>query len=119
MASVLAVDRAATLEPGILRIPEDRATVVPPGHVLRTAYVSTDEIVLANRTPMAVGDVQVAMDRLRAASPGQPWPCPLGRWSGQTFEVYDGRHAFIAALMLGYRTLLVGWLAASAENDGC
>lgn len=96
-----------------LHIAEDRSLLVPAGATIKTAYVSVDDCVLACRDRMAVGDVDAAMKRMMAAAPGQPWPCPVGEWDGtrtKVFKIFDGRHAFIGALMLGCSHILVAWI---------
>ena len=65
---------------------------------------------------MAVGDVENAYRRRLQLGTGQPWPPPIGHWEedeedgAQTFVITDGRHEFTAALMLGYRQILVAWV---------
>lgn len=82
---------------------------VPAGEVVHTGYVRIDNVRMACRDRMAVGDVERAMQRRMAAAPGQPWPCPVGEWDGERFTVVDGRHEYVAALMLGAEWLLVAW----------
>lgn len=60
---------------------------------------------------MAVGDIETAYRRQLAIGDHQAWPCPNGEWDGETFVIHDGRHAYIAALMLGFSHLLVAWRA--------
>ena len=98
------------MKPEPLRIAEDRGFVVPSGAKVVTGYVNVDDIKLVCRDRMAVGDVDAAMKRRMAASPGQPWPCPNGYWEGQSFKLLDGRHEYIAALMLGCEHILVAWI---------
>jgi hypothetical protein len=42
----------------------------------------------------------------------QRWPCPVGHWEGERFVITDGRHQYVAALMLGLEFLLVAWTEA-------
>lgn len=91
---------------------EDRGMAVPAGVIVRTAYVPVGDVVLACRERMAVGDVAEAYQRRLNCQPGQPWPCPVGEWQGSRFAIRDGRHEFIAALMLGCQYVLVAWLEA-------
>lgn len=93
-------------------IGEDRSMTVPQGRVVKTAYVPIDRVYLGNRSRMGVGDVERAMQRRMAASPGQPWPCPVGEWDGDRFRIADGRHEYVAALMLGDQFILVAWIIA-------
>lgn len=98
-----------------LLIAEDRSLVVPPGSRVETGYVRIDLVRLACRDRMAVGDVERAYRRL-LGTPGQPWPPPVGAWDGQRFVVYDGRHEYVAALMLGVEHLLVAWVVGPDEE---
>lgn len=95
-----------------LKIAEDRGMVVPAGRTVQTAYVPVDRVRLACRDRMATGDVERAMQRRMAAAPGQPWPCPIGHWDGPQFVIVDGRHEYVAALMLGCTHVLVAWIGA-------
>ncbi|MGN7869356.1 hypothetical protein [Paracoccus sp. 22332] len=93
-----------------LKIAEDRGLAVPAGHRVHSDYVPIDRVRLACRDRMAVGDVERAMQRRMAAAPGQPWPCPIGHWDGVQFVIVDGRHEYVAALMLGCSHVLVAWI---------
>lgn len=89
---------------------EDRSLVVPPGHVVRTAYVAIDQVRLACRDRMAIGDVERAYRKRLQLGSAQPWPPPVGHWDGDRFVILDGRHETVAALMLGVEYLLVAWV---------
>ena len=88
---------------------EDRSLAVPPGQTIRTGYVHIDQIRLACRARMAVGDVNGAYQRRLQLGDHQPWPCPRGEWDGERFVVIDGRHDVVAATMLGQEWILVAW----------
>nr|WP_315051301.1 hypothetical protein [uncultured Brevundimonas sp.] len=88
----------------------DRSISVPPGHLVRTGYVAVGQVDMACRARMAVGDVKESYERLIQMGSHQPWPCPRGHWSGERFVVVDGRHQFVASLMLGLEYLLVAWV---------
>lgn len=90
-------------------VPEDRSMVVPAGAIVRTDYVKIEDVVLACRDRMAIGDVGRAMQRRMSCAPDQPWPCPRGEWIGDRFSVVDGRHEVVAAIMLGVSHILVAW----------
>jgi hypothetical protein len=89
---------------------EDRSLVVLPGQIVRTGYVPIHQIKLACRDRMAVGDVERAHNRQLQLGSAQAWPCPTGQWDGEWFEIRDGRHAYVAALMHGMTHLLVAWV---------
>lgn len=97
----------------------DRHVIVPPGKVMRTGYVSVFDCVLACRERMAVGDVDRAFQKLLQLGDKSQWPCPNGRWrhdvdgKGGNWEVFvieDGRHEWMASVMLGRTHLLVAWM---------
>lgn len=100
-----------------LRIAEDRGIVVPSGGRVLTEYIPIFTVILACRDRMAVGDVERAMQRRMSCSPDQPWPCPVGEWRGDRFAIFDGRHEYVAALMLGVEHLLVAWIEHTNNND--
>lgn len=90
---------------------EDRSMIVPPGSIVKTAYVSISAIELACKERMAVGDVDRAYQKRLQMAPDQPWPPPLGHWgTPHSFVIEDGRHEYVAALMLGCSHLLVAWM---------
>lgn len=93
-----------------LLLAEDRGFAVPPGATVSTGYVDIHRVRIACRARMAVGDVDRAYQRLLQTAPAQPWPPPTGRWDGETFVLVDGRHAFVAALMIGFDAILVAWV---------
>lgn len=86
------------------------------GAIVRTGYVPVESVILACRDRMAIGDVERAMQRRMACAPGQPWPCPVGEWRGGRFVLYDGRHEFIAALMLGVEHVLMAWIEPASNS---
>ncbi len=86
----------------------DRAFRVPEGHTVATGYVNVWKIRLACRDRMGVEDVGKAFQkRLNLRS---VFPPPNGYWDGDEFVINDGRHEYIAALMLGDEYLLVAWV---------
>lgn len=95
---------------GAVAIAEDRTMAVPPGHFVRTGYVAVENVKLACRDRMTPGDVKVAYERLLQLGDHQPWPAPCGHWKDDRFIVVDGRHQFIASLMLGKTHIFVAWL---------
>jgi hypothetical protein len=99
---------------------EDRSLAVPPGALVRTGYVSVWDVKLGCRERMAVGDVKGSYERRLQLGDHQPWPCPRGVWEGEEgksqFVIHDGRHEYVAALMLGQDFILVAWPDAQAGN---
>lgn len=94
----------------------DRSLIVQPGHFVRTAYVDIWDVRLANRERMAVGDVDRAFQRVLQQGAGSQWPCPNGYWDGppagpqSEFVIEDGRHEYVASLMIGKTHILVAWI---------
>jgi hypothetical protein len=94
----------------------DRALRIDAGQVVRTGYVAIFDCVLACRERMAVGDVDRAYQRVLQLGEQSQWPCPNGHWdraSGR-FVIEDGRHEYVASLMLGKTHLLVAWIEGTA-----
>ncbi len=92
---------------------EDRNLVVEPGQVVQTGYVPVERVKLACKERMAMGDVENAYRRILQLDGAQAWPPPVGYWEEgpeRQFVILDGRHAFVAYLMLGYSRVLVAWL---------
>ncbi|HEX2020262.1 MAG TPA: hypothetical protein VGO17_15110 [Aurantimonas sp.] len=83
---------------------------MPAGHVVRTGYVPVFDVILACRDRMAVGDVDRAYQKRLQLGSRQPWPCPRGHWQGNRFVIVDGRHEYVATLMLGLSHILVAWI---------
>lgn len=90
---------------------EDRSLRVEPGHVVKTGWVRIADCLLANRTRMAIGDVEAKYRVLLCQGDAALWPPITGTWQGDRFAVSDGRHQFVASLMLGHEKVLVAWIA--------
>lgn len=86
--------------------------VVPRGCVERQGYVPMGRITLGDPgriDPAAVTEKYRELIHLTYTG-AQPSPPPVGRWLDDgTFEIIDGRHHWLALVMLGYRTFLVRW----------
>lgn len=91
-------------------IAEDRSISVPPGKLIKTGYVRVFNCEFACRERMAFGDVKAAFEKSLQLGDHCAWPCPKGHWEGERFVIIDGRHEYIAALMLGKEYILVAWL---------
>lgn len=97
----------------------DRHKIVPPGKVIVTGYVNVFDIELACRERMAVGDVDRAFQKQLQLGQDSMHPCPNGFWEsngarGRKFVIEDGRHEWIAQVMLGRTYILVAWLEDAA-----
>lgn len=96
----------------------DRSIAVPPGAIVKTGYVPIEDVVLACRDRMGIGDLSAAYQKRLQMGDHQAWPPPRGYWRGERFVVEDGRHEFVAALMLGQQFILVAWLDDGRGRDG-
>lgn len=95
----------------------DRHMTVPAGYVVVTGYVSIEKVRMACRARMAVGDIEVAYRKLLQLGEQQPFPCPNGEWDGDIFVIHDGRHEYVASLMIGKEYILVAWLAPQPQSQ--
>lgn len=89
----------------------DRSLAVPPGKVVRTGYVRVCQVRLACRERMSMGDVWLAYQKRLQLGDHQPWPCPRGYFDSEHFVIVDGRHEYVANLLLGNEHILVAWIA--------
>lgn len=101
-------------------VAEDRSMCVQPDQIVRTAWVDIDLCKLGSRMPMSPEAVEKKFRRLLNLGDAAPWPPVVGHWEGERFLVDDGRHDYLAALMLGRERLFVCWLdqAAGWRADG-
>lgn len=98
-------------------VAEDRSMCVQPHQVVRTAWVDIDLCRLGCRVPMSPEAVEKKFHRLLNLGDCAPWPPVVGHWVGECFVVDDGRHEYLAALMLGRERLFVCWLDESSSRD--
>lgn len=92
---------------------DDRSLGVPAGHFIRTGYVDVFKVRLACRERMAIGDIDRAYQKRLQSGELHPFPCPNGRWDGDTFIILDGRHEWLATVALGHSHMLVAWIEVS------
>jgi hypothetical protein len=98
-------------------VAEDRTMCVQPHQLVRTAWVDIDLCRLGFRVPMSPEAVEKKFRRLLNIGECAPWPPVVGHWEGGRFVVDDGRHDYLAALMLGRDKLFVCWLEAAGCPD--
>jgi hypothetical protein len=91
-------------------VAEDRSMCVQPHQVVRTAWIDIDLCKLGFRLRMSPEAVEKKFRRLLNLGDGAPWPPIVGHWEGDRFLVDDGRHDYLAALMIGRDSLFVCWL---------
>jgi hypothetical protein len=89
---------------------QDRSLLVAPGQVVKTGYVDVWKCRFSCRERMAVGDLATAFQKVQQLGDQSAWPCPNGHWEGEEFVIHDGRHEYLASLMVGRTHLLVAWL---------
>jgi hypothetical protein len=89
----------------------DRSLAVGPTQHVESAWVDIDLCSLGCRDRMCP---EAVVDRYRLLlQQGERgvWPPPVGHWDAGRFRVCDGRHEYLASLMLGRTRLFVCWLA--------
>jgi len=96
-------------------VAEDRSMCVKPNQVVRTAWVDIDLCRLSLRALMSPEAGEKKFRRLLYLGQCTPWPPIVGHWEDGRFVVCDGRHDYLAALMIGRDKRLVCWLEAAPE----
>jgi hypothetical protein len=91
--------------------------LVPPGHIAKTMIIPVETAMLASKDRIAVGDVDRAYQKRLQIGSNHPWPCPIGYWQGNRFLIVDGRHEWIATIMLGHETILVAWIESMPGGE--
>jgi hypothetical protein len=92
---------------------------VAAGHVVQTGYVDVHDVVVYARGGhhLSPAAVERAYCRQLELGDDQAWPPLTGYWRDDgRFVLTDGRHRFIAAVMLGVEYVLVAWLVAPADT---
>jgi hypothetical protein len=89
----------------------DKSISVPAGSKVLTEYVHIDKIRLGCKSPMSIGDVKEKYELVKQNAPASLFPAPMGEWKEDRFVIIDGRHTYVAYLMMGYEYVLVSWLA--------
>jgi hypothetical protein len=94
---------------------EDRSLVVKPGEHVRTAWIDIDLCSMACRAVMQPATVAAKFQRLLCLGENSAWPPIVGEWCDERFSILDGRHEFLASLMLGRTKIFVAWLVPAAK----
>ena len=88
---------------------------VQPHQLVRTAWVDIDLCRLGFWMAMSPEAVEKKFRRLLNIGDCAPWPPVVGHWEDGRFLVDDGRHDYLAALMIGRDKLFVCWLETAPE----
>ena len=89
---------------------EDRSMCVQPHQSVEVRWVHVDRCVLGCRDRMSPEAVGEKYRKLLQQADAACWPPIVGHWLDGRFVVCDGRHEFLASLMLGREFILVAWL---------
>ena len=91
---------------------------VAAGQTVSTGYVPIHDVVCEASFghQLYPGEVERAYRRQLELGSDQSWPPPTGYWrTDRRFVLTDGRHRYVASLMLGMEFLLVAWLEPPTE----
>lgn len=84
--------------------------IIPPGHIIRSGYVPTGDIVFPlTGATMAPASVREKIDMYSAIKDQEAYPLPIVRWVDGKPVLMDGRHRYLAHLMLSRPQMLVAW----------
>jgi hypothetical protein len=98
---------------------KDRSMSVQPHQKVETGWVDINVCILGSHSRMSPEAVEKKYRTLLQNGEAATWPPIVGHWEGNTFVVDDGRHEFIASLMLGRTKTFVAWLVDQAEKVIC
>jgi hypothetical protein len=90
---------------------------IPKGHILKSAYIPIEDIVFTCDVPMGVEGVRDKINQWLSHKEGQSYPLPVGEWKDGKLHLWDGRHRYIAALMLARKSMLIAWVEKGEENE--
>lgn len=98
----------------VVKVAEDRSLSVRPDQVVKTAWIDIDLCRLGCRVLMSPEAVEAKFRRFLNLGANSAWPPVVGHWDGDRFVVADGRHEYLAALMIGRDKLFVCWLETAS-----
>lgn len=98
-----------------VRVVEDRSLCIQPDQVVKSDWIDIDCCKLGLHSRMTPEAVEKKWRRLLQQGEAACWPPVVGHWEGERFVVCDGRHEYIAALMLGRTRTYVAWLEKREE----
>lgn len=88
----------------------DRSLRISRNQWVRTDWIPIDACSMGNRDRMSPEAVESKYRRLLCMGDDAPWPPIIGRWDKDRFVILDGRHEYIASLMLGREKVFVCWI---------
>lgn len=88
----------------------DRSICVQPEQKVVTDWIDIDLCCLGSRTRMSPEAVTEKYRILLQHNEAAIWPPIVGHWENNRFIVDDGRHEYLAWLMLGRKKIFVAWL---------
>lgn len=91
-------------------IREDRSMCVQPNQSVKVDWVDIDVCRMRCRDRMSPEAVKEKWVRMLNNGEAACWPPIVGHWEGGAFVISDGRHEFIASLMMGRTRVLAAWL---------
>lgn len=83
---------------------------VQPSQTVCARWIDIDKCKLGSRAQMAPEAVEKKFRKLLQQGECASWPPIVGHWDGDRFQVDDGRHEYLASLMLGRAQVFVCWL---------
>lgn len=98
-----------------ISVMEDRSIRVGPEQVVKSDWVDIDLCILANRAQMSPEAVEKKYRRLLQQGESACWPPIVGYWDRARFYICDGRHEYVASLLLGRSRVFVAWLVDVPE----
>lgn len=98
--------------------PHDRVLIISRDQTVKTQWIDIDRCVLGCRVQMSPEAVEKRFRVLLNLGECGEWPPVVGHWRKDgRFSVDDGRHAYLASLMIGRAELFVCWLAKIGHDD--
>lgn len=82
---------------------------VPGNSILKYGYAKHGKIRFSHYGGVYLPAIQDYITKFRDWAGDQPMECSSGYWDGDTFVIENGRHRYIALLILGHQEFLVRW----------
>lgn len=102
--------------PSFNNFQDDRHVFIQPDQFIRTDWIDINLCQLGCRERMDAAAVERSTRRYLQADQGQIWPIIVGHWDGKRFAIDDGRHEYLALLILGKDKIFVAWLETIGDT---